>query len=134
MADKKVTAKVDATAQTVVLKGEPGLEFPMNFDVKTGDTLTWVLQDCPPGSIGRIRFVESPGPAPLLERGNEADGSGLVIEGGIVAAKAPVGNYSYDFFLVTAGRETKLRCVWSNGTTTKPTPKDRAPGKKSGGP
>jgi hypothetical protein len=134
MAQKIVTAKIDPKARTVTLTGEPGLMFPMSFHVQGGDTLKWRLVDVPAGSAARIRFVESPGPTPLLKRGNTVDGNDAEIDGGGVDPNAPDGHYSHDFFLLTAKGEDKLRCVWSDGTTTKPTPQDRAPGKKSGGP
>jgi len=134
MAEKTITAKIDVNGKTVTLKGDPGLAFPMNFDVKAGDTLNWTLENCPAGSTARVRFVESPGPPPLLEKGDTVNGSGQAILGGVVASTAPIGGYSYDFFLVTAKGEEKLRCVWTNGTHSMPTPGDRAPGKKSGGP
>jgi hypothetical protein len=129
MAERIVTAKIDARAKTVTLVGEAGLTKPCTFDVKVGDTLKWRLQGLPDGSMARVRFL-TPG-APLLKRGNPVEANGAVIEGGAVNAGAAESDYPYVVELVTAtGAVTKLECLWKDGSTLKD---GLAPGRKSGG-
>jgi len=130
MAERIVTAKIDAKAKTVTLEGA-GLEFPLSFHVKAGDTLKWKLQGLPDKSTARVRFT-TPG-APLLKRGNTVEAHGAVIDGGAVDPGAVDGEYPYVVELLTAtGAVTKLDCVWTDGTSTKKAP-GLAPGRKSGG-
>jgi hypothetical protein len=125
MAQKIVTARIDAQATKVTLEGE-GVAFPNSFIVEAGDTLKWTLQDLPAGSTARVRFV-TPG-APLLKRGNTLEANGVEIDGGAVGAGAADGPYRYEVVLLTGKLETKLTCLWSDGRAT-----GMGGGDKSGG-
>jgi hypothetical protein len=124
-----VRAKIDAKAKTVAFQGDPG----KTFQVMAGDTVKWDLQDLPPGSQVQVHFVPPfPGtPALPLFRGEHAlKGSGGMVDGGAVAASALDGQYSYEVeLLTTQGPPTKLKCLWSDGTSA-----DMAGGKKSPAP
>jgi hypothetical protein len=53
-----------------------------------------------------------------------------MVDGGAVAASALDGQYSYEVeLLTTQGPPTKLKCLWSDGTSA-----DMAGGKKSPAP
>jgi plastocyanin len=134
MAEKVVTAKIDAKGKTVTFGGGPGLPFPKTFQVEVGDTIKWVLEGLPAESTARVRFAKFPNTpgTPLLVHGDTVEGNGGVINGGQIAADAFDGEYSYEIELLTAQGPTKLRCVWSDGVVPRDAP--MAGGQKSGGP
>jgi hypothetical protein len=134
MAVKVVTARIDAKAKTVTLEGESGLKHKQTFAVQDGDTLKWNLEGVPTGSTARVRFVKFP-KAPdtaLLKKGKVVEGNGALIDGGVIAADAFDGPYSYEVDLLTPQGTTTLQCFWTDGAATLPV--GMGGGDKSAGP
>ena len=134
MAVKVVTARIDAKAKTVTLEGETGLQHKRTFAVKAGDTLTWNLEGVPQGSTVRVRFVAFPKtPATaLLKKGKMVEGNAALVDGGLVAAEAADGAYSYEVDLLAPQGTTTLQCFWTDGAATLPV--GMGGGDKSSGP